>query len=751
MNKLVKYLKKSTISIIFIVALLIGQAICELALPDYTSSIVNVGIQQGGVENAVPEVIRKSELDKITLFISSENKDKVLENYNLLSKNSISSEEFDKYKEEYPALEEEDLYKLKTTNKETIDELSGILGKPILIVSGIENGGTEVEAIKKQMMANLPPSATQNGNVDIFKLLSSMPKENLTAITKEIDKNFKNLPETMVDQSAVNYVKGEYETIGINTEKMQNNYIIMTGLKMLGITLLSVFASVLVGLLGAKVAATLGKDLRSSVFKKVMSFSNKEITEFSTASLITRSTNDIQQIQMMMVMVLRIVFYAPILGLGGVLKVLQTNTSMTWIIGVGVASVLVLVMIMFIVVMPRFKILQNLVDRLNLVSREILTGLPVIRAFSTEKYEEQRFEKANKDLTKVNVFVNRVMSCMMPAMMFVMNAITVLIVWNGAHSIDAGTMQVGDMMAFIQYTMQIVMSFLMISMVSVMLPRALVSLDRIDKVLNTDISIKDPEKPVKFKKDKKGVIEFKNVSFRYPDAEEDILTDISFTANAGETTAFIGSTGSGKSTLINLIPRFFDVTKGEILVDGVNIKDVTQHDLREKIGYVPQKGILFSGTIDSNLRYGKKEATEGDINKAARIAQATEFIESKPEKYETEISQGGTNVSGGQKQRLSIARAIAKDPEIYIFDDSFSALDFKTDAKLRKSLKEEISESTVLIVAQRISTILNAEQIIVLDEGKMVGKGTHKELLNNCEVYKQIALSQLSKEELANE
>ena len=751
MNKLVKYLKKSTLSIIFIVALLIGQAMCELALPDYTSNIVNVGIQQGGIENAVPKIIRKSELDKILIFMDSSDKDKVLKNYDLLSKDSISIEEFNKYKKEYPALEKEDLYKLNTNNKEVIKELSNILGKPMLIVYGIENGGTEFDNIKKKMMSNIPMSVTQDGNVDMFKLLSSMPKENLESITKEIDKNFKNLPETMVDQSAVNYVKNEYKAIGINTEKMQNNYIIMTGLKMLGITLLSVLAAVLVGLLGSRVAATLGKDLRGSVFNKVMSFSNKEITEFSTASLITRSTNDIQQIQMMMVMFLRVVFYAPILGIGGVLKVLQTNTSMTWIIGVGVGSVLLLVMVMFIVVMPRFKILQNLVDRLNLVSREILTGLPVIRAFSTEKYEEQRFEKANKDLTKVNIFVNRIMSCMMPAMMFVMNAITVLIVWNGAHSIDAGTMQVGDMMAFIQYTMQIVMSFLMISMVSVMLPRALVSLDRIDKVLNTDISIKDPENPVKFKEDKKGVVEFKNVSFRYPDAEEDILTDISFTANAGETTAFIGSTGSGKSTLINLIPRFFDVTKGEILVDGVNIKNVKQHDLRERIGYVPQKGVLFSGTIDSNLRYGKKEATKEDIEKASRIAQAKEFIESKPEKYETEISQGGTNVSGGQKQRLSIARAIAKDPEIYIFDDSFSALDFKTDAKLRKSLKEEISESTVLIVAQRISTILNAEQIIVLDEGKMVGKGTHKELLNNCEVYKQIALSQLSKEELADE
>ena len=751
MGKLIKYLKKSTFTIILIVMLLVGQAVCDLALPDYTSNIVNIGIQQGGVNNVTPKIIRESELDKILIFISSDDKNKVLENYTLLSKEKLSNDEFNKYKDEYPALDKENLYELSTKDKEKIDELNNILAKPMLIVYGIENGGAEVEAMKKQMLSNIPQGMNQNSDVDLFKVLSSMPEENLESLKEEINNNFTNLPDTMLDQSAINYVKSEYEAIGINIEKLQNSYIIKTGLIMLGITLLSVIASVLVGLLGARVAATLGKDLRGSVFKKVMSFSNKEITEFSTASLITRSTNDIQQIQMMMVMVLRTVFYAPILGIGGVLKVLQTNTSMTWIIGLGVASVLVLVMIMFTVVMPRFKILQNLVDRLNLVSREILIGLPVIRAFSTEKYEEARFEKANKDLTKVNIFVNRVMSCMMPAMMFVMNALTVIIVWNGAHSIDAGTMQVGDMMAFIQYTMQIVMSFLMISMVSVMLPRALVSLDRIDKVISTELSIKDPEKPVHFNESKKGFVEFKDVSFKYPDAEEEILSDISFVAKPGETTAFIGSTGSGKSTLINLIPRFFDVTKGEILVDGVNIKDVNQHDLREKIGYVPQKGILFSGTIDSNLRYGKKDAKEEDIVKAARIAQATEFIDSKPEKYETEISQGGTNVSGGQKQRLSIARAIAKDPEIYIFDDSFSALDFKTDAKLRKTLKEEISESTILIVAQRISTILNAEQIIVLDEGKVVGKGTHKELLKNCEVYKQIALSQLSKEELDNE
>ncbi len=751
MKILFRYLKKYTLPIILIVLLLVGQATCELSLPDYTSNIVNIGIQQGGIENAAPEIIRKSELDKILIFVNSSDKDKVLNSYTLLSKSDLSKDEYDKYEKEYPKLADEELYKLNTNDKDKIYEISGILAKPIVIVSSIEQGGVQVKEMENKLMATIPPMVAQNGNIDIFQILSSMPEENRDFLIKEMDKNFSNLPDTMVDQSAVNYVKGEYKSIGINTDKLQNEYMIRTGLIMIGITLLSVVAAILVGLIGSRIAAILGRDLRGSVFKKVMSFSNKEISEFSTASLITRSTNDIQQVQTMLVMVLRTVFYAPILGIGGVLKVLKTNTSMTWIIGLGVAAVLLLVIIMFIVVMPKFKILQNLVDRLNLVSREILIGLPVIRAFSNEKHEEERFEKANKDLTKVNLFVNRIMSCMMPAMTLVMNALTVLIVWKGAQSIDAGIMQVGDMMAFIQYTMQIVMSFLMISMVSVMLPRAAVSLERIDKVLSTKLSIKDPEFPVEFKEDKKGYVEFKNVSFKYPDAEECILNNISFTAKPGETTAFIGSTGSGKSTLINLIPRFFDVTEGEILLDGVNIKDVSQHDLREKIGYVPQKGVLFSGTIDSNLRYGKKDASDEEIVRASRIAQATEFIDSKPEKYETEISQGGTNVSGGQKQRLSIARAIAKNPEVYIFDDSFSALDFKTDAKLRKVLKEEISESTILIVAQRISTILNAEQIIVLDEGNVVGKGTHKELLNNCEVYKQIAFSQLSKEELANE
>lgn len=746
MFKLIKYLKKSTMAILVIIALLVVQALCDLALPDYTSKIVNVGIQQGGVENAVPEVIRKSEMDKVLLFMSSEDKDKVLDNYELVEKDNLTEEDTKNYSKL-----DEDIYKLNTKDEDKIEELNEILGKPLLTVSGLENDSDETKAMKEQMMSNLPPQMAQGGNVDIFQVFSMMPEEQLKQVKDKIDEQFSEMPDSIISQAAVSYVKGEYEAIGIDMDKAQINYILVSGAKMLGIALLGAIASIIVGFIASKVAAKTSMELRSSIFKKVMSFSNSEMDKFSTASLITRSTNDIQQIQMVIVMMLRMVLYAPIIGIGGVIKVLNTNTSMTWIIGLAVAVILGIVITLFITVMPRFKILQKLVDKVNLVTREILTGLPVIRAFSTQKHEEERFDKANKDLTKTNLFVNRIMSGMMPLMMFVMNGVTLLIVWNGGKGIDAGTMQVGDMMAFIQYSMQIIMAFLMITMMSIMLPRASVSAVRVDEVLNTKLSINDSENPQKFDESKKGVVEFKNVSFKYPDADEDILTNISFTAKPGETTAFIGSTGSGKSTLINLIPRFFDVTEGEILVDGVDIRNVSQHELREKIGYVPQKGVLFSGTIDSNLRYGKEDATEKEIEKAAKIAQATEFIETKPEKYNTEIAQGGSNVSGGQKQRLSIARAIAKNPDIYIFDDSFSALDFKTDAALRKSLKAETGDSTVLIVAQRISTILNAEQIIVLDEGKIVGKGTHKELLNNCEVYKQIALSQLSKEELENE
>ena len=757
MLKIFKHLRNSSFIIFIIILLLAGQASCELSLPTYTSNIINIGIQQSGIENSVPEVIRKSEMDKLFIFLSDKNKNTILNNYKLLNKNSLSDEEYNKYKDSYPALSDEEIYLLNTKDKDIIKKLDNILGKPELIVYGLESDDESAKMIQQQMKNNMTSNmsisnANQNlENMDMFAMLQSMPKKQKNNLIKEMDNQLINLPDAMISQSAVSFVKNEYNEIGIDTGKLQTQYILTTGAEMIGITILSVVAAITVGFLASRVGASLGRTLRLKTFEKVMRFSSKEMTEFSTASLITRSTNDIQQIQQMTVMMLRMVFFAPFMAIGGIYKALSTNASMAWIIGVAVLGVVVIVGILFATVMPRFKKLQNLVDRLNLVTREILTGLPVIRAFSTERFEEKRFDGVNKDLTKVNMFVNRMMSCMMPAMMLVMNAISVLIVWVGAKNIDTGAMQVGDMMAFIQYTMQIVMSFLMISMISVMLPRAAVSANRINEVLEKDIIIKEDKNPQAFDASKKGLVEFKNVSFKYPDADEDILHDINFTANSGETTAFIGSTGSGKSTLINLILRFHDVTKGEIKVDGVNIKNVRLHDLREKIGYVPQKGVLFSGTIDSNLRYGKKDATQEDIIKAAKIAQSIDFINDKEGKFDSEISQGGSNVSGGQKQRLSIARAIAKDPEIFIFDDSFSALDFKTDAKLRKALKSETSNSTVLIVAQRISTILDADQIVVLDEGRIVGKGTHKELLKNCEIYKEIALSQLSKEELENE
>ena len=768
MTKLFKYLKQSWVAILTILILLALQATTELSLPTYTSNIVNVGIQQSGIENAAMKAIRKSEMDKLTTFMSDSDKNKVLDNYKLINKDNLSKDEFNNYKEEYPAIKNESLYGLNTKDKETIEKLSDILAKPMLIVYNMENsseGNKLTDSMMSKMMdpnnmaagqANIDRSQMakfmdEYGNFDMFAYINAMPKDAKEDMLSQMDEQFVNLPEAMLDQGAITFVKAEYSAMGVDLDSLQMNYIFITGLKMIGITVISVVCSVTVGFLAARVAATLGKNLRAMTFKKVMNFSKKEISEFSTASLITRSTNDIQQIQQMMVMMLRMVFFAPFMAIGGIIKALSTNLSMSWIIALGVVCVFGIVLVMFTVVMPKFKILQNLVDRLNLVTREILTGLGVIRAFSNEKFEEDRFDAANKDLTKVNMFVNRMMSCMMPAMMLIMNLISILIVWVGAKNIDLGNMQVGDMMAFIQYTMQIVMSFLMISMISVMMPRAAVSANRIDEVLTTDISIKEIEKVEEFDDNKKGLVEFKNVSFKYPDADEKILHDISFTAKPGETTAFIGSTGSGKSTLINLIPRFYDVTEGEIKVDGVNIKNASIHKLREKIGYVPQKGVLFSGTIESNIKYGNKTASEELVETASRVAQATEFIDSKPDKYETPIAQGGSNVSGGQKQRLSIARAIAKEPEIYIFDDSFSALDFKTDAKLRKALKEETGDATVLIVAQRISTILHAEQIVVLDEGKVVGIGNHKQLLKNCEVYKEIALSQLSKEELENE
>lgn len=747
MLNLLKHLKPFVGSMILSIALLFVQAICDLSLPDYMSNIVNVGIQQGGVENAVPKVIKSSEMEKLFIFMNDDEKNVVEDNYTLLDKDNLTTDEYNKYVKDYPELKNESIYKLNTKEEEKIDKLNDIFGKPMLIVSMLEsqgfNGIPGIEA--------MAPQGVDLSTMDPFEMLSMMPQEQIDSMLSNVDEKLSDMPESMITQSATSYVKEQYKDIGINTDKLQSNYVIIAGIKMVGIALISMVATVVVSFIAARVAAALGRNLRKDVFNKVVGFSNAEFDEFSTASLITRTTNDIQQIIMLVVMGLRIVFYAPILGIGGVIKVINTGASMGWVIAVALISILLLVIVLFSFAMPKFKSVQKLVDRLNLVTRESLTGMLVIRAFTTQKYEEEKFEVANKNLTRTNLFVNRVMTVMMPLMMFIMNVITLLIVWVGSHRIDEGIMQVGTMMAFMQYTMQIIMAFLMISMVSVILPRAMVSAQRVSEVLNVDVAIKDSEKLQMFNDDEKGTIEFKNVSFRYPGADEDVISNVSFKAFPGETTAFIGSTGSGKSTLINLIPRFYDTTEGEILIDGVNIKSVSQYDLREKIGFIPQKGLLFSGTIESNLKYGGDHITDEDMIKASEIAQAMEFINSKEEGFNTEIAQGGTNVSGGQKQRLAIARAIAKKPEVFIFDDSFSALDFKTDAKLRKAINTELKESTLLIVAQRISTIMNANQIIVLDEGKVVGKGTHKELMENCEVYQQIALSQLSKEELSNE
>ena len=747
MLKVLKYLKKSYISVIVIILFLCIQATSDLTLPDYTSKIVNVGIQQGGIENNTPEVLRKSTVDDLKIFL--EDKNDILNNYTLISKSNLNQDEYEKYKNKYPEIENEDLYILNDLSKEEIDVLSEKLSKPLITLSNISQDET-ANKIKEQILINIPEEQkVVFTNMSLLDILKTMPEGQRKLILDEINKTIDSTLGTMSDQATIQVIKDEYSKIGVDLNYIQNRYLIKTGIQMLGIALISTAAAISIMFLSSKVAAKLGKTLREKVFKKVLSFSTKEFREFSTASLITRSTNDIQQIQQLITMMFRVVVYAPIMGIGGFLRLLAGgNTSMAWIIGLAIFCIIVIILTLFILAMPKFKKLQSLVDKLNLVSREILTGLPVIRAFNTEKREEKRFDDANTDLMKTNIFVNRIMSIMMPALTFIMNSVMLLIVWVGGKNVELGIIQVGDILAFIQYTMHIVISFLFISMLSIILPRASVSANRINEVLEADLSIKDKENTKGFDETKKGLVEFKNVSFRYPDADTEILEDITFTAKPGETTAIIGSTGSGKSTVVNLIPRLYDVTGGELLIDGVNVKDVSQKELRKKIGFIPQKGVLFSGTIESNIKYGDENIPDEKMKEAAAIAQATDFIEAKNEKYASHIAQGGSNVSGGQKQRLSIARAIAIDPDIFVFDDSFSALDLKTDRALREALKEKTENKTVIIVAQRISTILNAEQIIVLDDGKIVGKGTHEELMKECETYRQIAMSQLSEEEL---
>ena len=733
MGKLFKYLKTYWKMAFVILLVLLVQVYCDLSLPSYTSDIVNVGIQQAGVDDKIPEAISEEEMEKVLLFVQADDRQTVLDAY-------------EKDENTY----DQTAYVLKKNiqdDEEKTEELEELLSVPMMMTAGFEQGSDTTSKIEEQLRANIPAEMLPK-DATVFDILKMLPEEQLSQMTDKMKDQMDDMPDTIIEQAGISYIKTAYEDLGMDMNQMQFHYLFATGGKMLALALLGMLASVLVGLLASRVGASTGRDLRGRVFRKVVGFSNNEFDQFSTASLITRSTNDIQQIQMLIVMLLRIVLYAPLIAIGGIYKVFQTNVSMSWIIALAAILIVLVVSVLFIVAMPKFKIMQQLVDKLNLVTREILTGLSVIRAFSTEKHEEERFDKANRDLTKTNLFVNRAMTFMMPVMMVVMNAISVLIVWTGAHGINDGQMQVGDMMAFTQYTMQIIMGFLMLCMISVMLPRAAVAAERVDEVLTSKTIIKDPKQPKHLPKKTEGVLKFNHVSFKYPGADEDVLEDIDFTAHPGQTTAIIGSTGSGKSTLVNLIPRFYDVTEGSITLDGIDIREMTQQELRSKLGYVPQKGVLFSGTIGSNIMFGNPDGNEQDMEEAAKIAQATEFIDTKSKKYDSTISQGGGNVSGGQKQRLSIARAIAKHPKLFVFDDSFSALDYKTDVALRKALKEKTSDSTVLIVAQRISTILHAEQIIVLDDGKIAGVGTHQELLKNCEVYQQIAASQLSEAEL---
>ena len=715
MGKLIKYLAEHKLAVFIILLLLVVQAFCDLSLPSYTSDIVDVGIQQSGIEGAAAEKYTQKTYEALKLFMNDEDIAYMDECYDA----------------------DGEVYVRRNLSSKELDKLNNTLLTAAGMVYSVQTSG-------QYSIAEL---------IDGYNA-GLVTREALSALTQQVEAAMGDMAASMKSQMAVELVKSEYTSLNYDLNAIQRHYLLITGAKMLAMTLLMVAAAIGVGFIGARTAAAIGRDLREKLFTKVIGFSNADINKFSTASLITRSTNDVQQVQQVSVMMLRIVLYAPIIGIGGIIKVTGTDTGMGWIIGVAVGAVLSLVLVLMVVAMPKFKKMQSLVDRVNLVSREILTGTMVIRAFSREKHEEERFDKANKDLMSTQLFTNRVMSIMMPAMMLIMNAITVLIVWMGAKGIDIGRMQVGDMMAFITYTMQIVMAFLMITMISVMLPRAGVAADRIEEVLNTKETIED--KPDACETDKKlacckGVVEFKNVSFRFDGGSENAISNLSFKAEPGKTTAIIGSTGCGKSTVVNLLDRFYDVTEGSITLDGVDIRDISQKELRSHIGLVPQKGVLFSGTIESNIKYGGDFVTDEDMKEAAAIAQATEFIDSKKDGYADSIAQGGTNVSGGQKQRLSIARAIAVRPKVYVFDDSFSALDFKTDAALRKALSARTKDASVIIVAQRISTIMNADQIILLNEGKVAGIGTHKELLKNCPEYLEIAKSQLSEAELAGE
>ena len=726
MSKIFKNMVPYWKTVLIVLVLLVIQAWCDLSLPAYTSDIIDVGIINNGVEHILPEAITTEQFQMAEFFMTEDEKE--------LWENSYE--------------EKDGRYECVVTDEKELDELDETLLLPILL--NYQLSSMDESTLKESAAEQMGVDASALENVTVAQMLQGMGEEQIMAMRKSADAMLDTMGSSTVKSMGSAYAVARDKEAGVSVDDIQQSYLLFAGLKMIGMALIMGIATILVGFFASRVAAGIGRDLRGNIFKKVVGFSNAEMDHFSTASLITRSTNDIQQIQMVSVLLLRMVAYAPILGIGGVIKVIQTGAGMGWVIILAVLVILGYVMLLVSVSMPKFKLMQKMVDRVNLVSREILTGLSVIRAFGREQKEEERFDEANRDLTKTNLFTNRVMTFMMPGMMMIMNVLTIVIVWVGAHKIDAGTMQVGSMTAFITYAMMIVMSFLMLTMMSIMLPRAAVAAERIDEVLRTESSVKELDQPETLKAHN-GVVTFSDVSFRYPGAEADVLEHIDFVAEPGKTTAIIGSTGCGKSTLVNLIPRLYDVTGGAITLDGQDIRTISMEDLREEIGFVPQKGVLFSGTIASNLRFGKRDATDEQVKEAAEIAQAAEFIENKDDKYESAIAQGGSNVSGGQKQRLAIARAIAKQPRIYVFDDSFSALDLKTDAALRKALAEKVKDSTVIIVAQRISTILHAEQIIVLEDGKIVGKGTHEELLHNCDTYRQIAKSQLSAKELGLE